>query len=556
MTTSLLHPPVTGSRTRDRLRDPVFQAFALLRIGFTVAPILFGLDKFLDWLVDWRIYLAPQIDDLIPGNAHQAMLAVGVVEIVAGLVVAVRPKWGGYLVAAWLGGIIANLLVLGDHYDVALRDFGLLLAALALARLATASERTASIGRWEHQMTRIPRHTGIVADRRSSPPLAFAACGSDPDSTASAAPATTAATHESSEHTTAPATDRIDPVDFRQEMRKLWEDHVTWTRLYIVSAVAELPDLEATAGRLLQNQADIGAAIATFYGDDAGSALTDLLRQHILIAADLVDSSQVRRRRCGDDTTAISGTPTPTRSPSSSPTANPAWPFETLSRDDAHPPRPDAGRGDRPARPQTGTPTSPPTTRSICTSWRWPTPSPTASSSSSPTASRPDAHGIRPLRRRQPRCSPSRHAPSARRSPAGPRPVGRGLSRALNAAYIAGHGFTHETLDRLADVWRRLRRHDVFPFAPHRQFLALVGARPSLCAADGLHRLVRDNLAYDRLEEAMIPIQIVATDVISGTEVALVPWRPGPGGPRVGRDPCGVPDGHHRRPSPLRRRGR
>ena len=141
MTTSLLLPPVTGSPTRDRFRDPGFQAFALLRIGFTVAPILFGLDKFLDWLVDWRIYLAPQIDDLIPGNAHQAMLAIGVVEIIAGLVVALRPKWGGYLVAAWLGGIIVNLLALGDHYDVALRDFGLLLAALALARLATADER-------------------------------------------------------------------------------------------------------------------------------------------------------------------------------------------------------------------------------------------------------------------------------------------------------------------------------------------------------------------------------------------------------------------------------
>ncbi len=142
MNTALVHPPVTGSRTRDRLRDPEFQAFALLRTGFTVAPILFGLDKFLDWLVDWQIYLAPQIDDLIPGTAHQAMLLVGVIEIVAGLVVAVRPKWGGYLVAAWLGGIIINLLVLGDHYDVALRDFGLLVAALALARLATAWDRT------------------------------------------------------------------------------------------------------------------------------------------------------------------------------------------------------------------------------------------------------------------------------------------------------------------------------------------------------------------------------------------------------------------------------
>ena len=89
-----------------------------------------------------RMYLAPEINDLIPGNAHQAMLAVGVVEIVAGLVVAVRPRFGGYLVAAWLGGIIVNLLLQADHYDIALRDFGLLIAALALARLATAYDRT------------------------------------------------------------------------------------------------------------------------------------------------------------------------------------------------------------------------------------------------------------------------------------------------------------------------------------------------------------------------------------------------------------------------------
>ena len=123
---------------RPRLSDPAYQAFSILRVGFTVAPILFGLDKFLNWLVDWPIYLAPQIDDLIPGNAHQAMLAVGVIEIVAGVVVAVRPKFGGYLVAAWLAGIIVNLLILADHYDVALRDFGLLLGAVALARLATA----------------------------------------------------------------------------------------------------------------------------------------------------------------------------------------------------------------------------------------------------------------------------------------------------------------------------------------------------------------------------------------------------------------------------------
>jgi len=131
----------TRTFDRERVADPTFQAFTLLRIGFTVAPILFGLDKFLNWLVDWPIYLAPQIDDLIPGNAHQAMLAIGIVEIVAGLVVAVRPKFGGYLVAAWLAGIIVNLLMQADFYDIALRDFGLLLGALTLARLATAVER-------------------------------------------------------------------------------------------------------------------------------------------------------------------------------------------------------------------------------------------------------------------------------------------------------------------------------------------------------------------------------------------------------------------------------
>ena len=126
---------------RPQLTDPAYQAFAILRTGFVVAPILFGLDKFLNWLVDWPIYLAPEINDLIPGNAHQAMLIVGVVEIVAGVVVALRPRFGGYLVAAWLAGIIVNLLLQADFYDIALCDFGLLLGALALARLATAFDR-------------------------------------------------------------------------------------------------------------------------------------------------------------------------------------------------------------------------------------------------------------------------------------------------------------------------------------------------------------------------------------------------------------------------------
>jgi hypothetical protein len=115
------------------------QAFLLLRTVFTVAPILFGLDKFVGLLTDWEQYLAPQIDALIPGAAHQAMLAVGVVEVLAGILVAVAPRIGGYVVAAWLAGIIVNLLLIGDFYDVALRDFGLLVGALALARLAPTS---------------------------------------------------------------------------------------------------------------------------------------------------------------------------------------------------------------------------------------------------------------------------------------------------------------------------------------------------------------------------------------------------------------------------------
>ena len=118
--------------------DPTYQAFWLLRIGFTVAPILFGVDKFAGVLTNWDKYLAPWVNNLVPGTAHQAMYAVGVTEIVAGLVVLFVPRFGGYLVAAWLLGIIVNLVSIGGYGDVALRDFGLLLAALTLARLATA----------------------------------------------------------------------------------------------------------------------------------------------------------------------------------------------------------------------------------------------------------------------------------------------------------------------------------------------------------------------------------------------------------------------------------
>jgi hypothetical protein len=126
----------------DALRsDPVAQAFMLLRIAFTVAPILFGIDKFAGVLTDdWTRYLAPAFNDILPGNAADAMHIVGAVEIAAGLVVAVSPRFGGLLVAAWLGGIIVNLLIVGGYGDIALRDFGLMLGALALALLAWAEQ--------------------------------------------------------------------------------------------------------------------------------------------------------------------------------------------------------------------------------------------------------------------------------------------------------------------------------------------------------------------------------------------------------------------------------
>jgi len=119
--------------------DPAAQAFMLLRIAFVVAPILFGLDKFAEVMInDWPKYLATEFNDIIPGSAQDAMYMVGAIEILAGLVVAISPRFGSLLVAGWLGGIIVSLLLVGGYGDIALRDFGLLLSALTLFRLASA----------------------------------------------------------------------------------------------------------------------------------------------------------------------------------------------------------------------------------------------------------------------------------------------------------------------------------------------------------------------------------------------------------------------------------
>ena len=122
----------------DRARtEPAYGAFLLLRIGFTVLPILMGLDKFANVMTNWEHYLAPWLVNLLPFSAHTAMLIIGVIEIVAGVLVALKPRYAAYIVALWLAGIIINLLTYSGFYDVALRDFGLLLAALTLARLSS-----------------------------------------------------------------------------------------------------------------------------------------------------------------------------------------------------------------------------------------------------------------------------------------------------------------------------------------------------------------------------------------------------------------------------------
>ena len=140
MTTTTYQPSTAHSLAHAMQRartEPAYGAYLMLRVGFTVLPILFGLDKFANVLTNWQHYLAPWIVRLIPLSAHQAMLVVGVIEIVAGVAVAVKPRYAAYIVAAWLAGIVINLFSYGEWYDVAVRDLGLMAGALVLGRLAS-----------------------------------------------------------------------------------------------------------------------------------------------------------------------------------------------------------------------------------------------------------------------------------------------------------------------------------------------------------------------------------------------------------------------------------
>jgi hypothetical protein len=129
-------PEAVSSRSSSLAVRPAYQSYVILHVGFAALPVIAGLDKFFHLLVNWDQYLAPAVTQLLPVTGHVFMLAVGVIEIGAGLLVAVRPRIGAYIVALWLWGIIVNLFLVPGYYDIALRDFGLSLGALALARLS------------------------------------------------------------------------------------------------------------------------------------------------------------------------------------------------------------------------------------------------------------------------------------------------------------------------------------------------------------------------------------------------------------------------------------
>ncbi len=135
-----------ASQHQADIHDPTYQAYQILHWGFVAAPVIAGADKFLHLLTNWDRYLAPALARISPFGAHATMLVVGAIEVVAGLVVALKPRIGAYVVAAWLLGIILDLLLLGSFLDVALRDFGLFLSAIALGRLSAAYDRGPALG--------------------------------------------------------------------------------------------------------------------------------------------------------------------------------------------------------------------------------------------------------------------------------------------------------------------------------------------------------------------------------------------------------------------------
>ena len=260
----------------SRLEHPV----RALQLAFGLTAALAGLDKFFNILAHWPAYISPWASRMLPVSASSFLAVVGIVEIAVGVAILwAAPRIGAYAASAWLLLVAVNL-VLARYFDIAVRDVVMSLAAFTLARAlevrAQATEATPSAAM---------RRTVIAS-------VAMLAAVLTAPQAVSAAPVEVFQQHAAH---SSPA------VTLRENMRKLWTDHVVWTRGYIIAAVAGTPDAQAAATRLMKNQEDIGAAIATVYGADAGAKLTALLKEHISIAVDIIKFAKAGDKKAQSD---------------------------------------------------------------------------------------------------------------------------------------------------------------------------------------------------------------------------------------------------------------
>jgi hypothetical protein len=247
--------------------------FRVLQVAIGLAAALAGLDKFFNVLANWGNYVSPLAARLLPFSVGTFMGIVGVVEMAVGVsILAAAPRKGAYAASAWLLLVAANL-AMGGYFDIAVRDVVMSIAAFTLARALEVRETATA---------REPIAAGQAARAVASGVTLIIAVGALQSASAAGLPS--APPHHESRTVAAASA----PAALRQGMRKLWTDHVIWTREYIVAAVGDQPDASAAAGRLIRNQEDIGAAVATCYGKAAGDQLTALLKEHISIAVDII----------------------------------------------------------------------------------------------------------------------------------------------------------------------------------------------------------------------------------------------------------------------------
>lgn len=235
--------------------------FQILRVALGLTATLAGLDKFFNILANWGAYISPLAASMLPFPVETFMMIVGVIEMAVGVAILVAaPRIGAYVASAWLLLVAVNLAISG-FFDIAVRDVVMAIAAFTLARalelpaFAQARSRASSTAR---VVTASLLFAGLL------PAVAVSAQAPQHVAESSAA------------------------QKLHQDMRRLWTDHVVWTRAYVVAAVGDQPDAAAAAARLMKNQEDIGAAVGSIYGKPAGDQLTTLLKEHIAIAVDII----------------------------------------------------------------------------------------------------------------------------------------------------------------------------------------------------------------------------------------------------------------------------